>query len=854
MRELNSDYEEHLGQVDEPVTGTCEWVLSHKSWRQWYTKKGPALLWFTADAGCGKSVIAKFLVGNLQSSLQSGSKNHICYFFFKEGLEDQDNASAALSAVLHQLCSTQRKLIKHVMAKYTRVSKRAFHRFTSLWQVLMAILSDPTTQDIVWILDGLDECERKSLDEFIKALAMFFDSSTVDIHCDIKIILLSRPHNSIQQKLRLCSMEEGEDWAALPEATSNMVRLAAEEESAAIAKDITRFVLSNIAEFGHNSDLLPDILRQLKDRLINGADFTFLWISLVIKLVRDTETDGISIMQLQYILSTTNLDDVYERLLSNRVLPLKARKALMLVLAAVRPLTLAEICVAIEVHQDHMGENVQARSVLAAYMAANLDNSTMKQVKDSQQVKVYTMTAEQPWRTEDNERMKSTAAFRFRSSAAMSNLSDLKSALHKPCSSHLRQICGHFLRIRSGKVYLVHQTAREFLLSKGVAMSRYAFLKENWPWELLLHDHQQRNEIKNLGNNMTRDKGKLPLPWRHSILLEDANLYLLHICVDYLKLFEFDVELHTDSWTESSLINYLKACRKDLPRALFKYAALHWVDHYRPARQALDYMFDEMLKPHNPLFKIWIRLHPTWTTEEERSKLEKGGIFICNRRRGDETGVHEISMAGSSAKRDEEPRVVSQGTEGFESVLDHFNLTFAEEMESCDQELLAGERYWKQYEDRAVLLDEDAELDDQSDVTFRDTPVYGYNEASSRIPDRINFFRSQYRKRILESYEELSNPLSPAAGNPTRSLAYKQQLEDEEKHLSANSVQTGGFLKKRNDGSTATEPESGENICEITFVRQHVAKYGPGRSDPAVKVEVRDYLNQFLPATRDSER
>ncbi|KAF4985638.1 hypothetical protein FDECE_16421 [Fusarium decemcellulare] len=88
LRELNSDYDGHLGQVEDPVSGTCEWILSHEKWHRWDSLRQSALLWITADAGCGKSVIAKFLAYHFLSREETRREKHVCYFFFKEGLKN----------------------------------------------------------------------------------------------------------------------------------------------------------------------------------------------------------------------------------------------------------------------------------------------------------------------------------------------------------------------------------------------------------------------------------------------------------------------------------------------------------------------------------------------------------------------------------------------------------------------------------------------------------------------------------------------------------------------------------------------------------------------------------------------
>ncbi|KXH30114.1 ankyrin repeat protein [Colletotrichum simmondsii] len=357
LRELNSEYENHLDQIDDPIPKTCEWVTSHEIWTLWDSVPGSALLWISADAGCGKSVVAKYLVDFFQKRTFSAHLHtHVCYFFFKEGLENQDNASSAVSAVLHQLLSNQSRVMHHAMAKYLSMPKSSFRRFPTLWSILLATMDDRNTKDMVFILDGLDECEEKSLDELVKALADFFQSRkelTAESRPACKIILLSRPLNSVERKFGLRSGSGNLNISSQDSKNGSSFRLSAEEESVSVAKDIAHFVISKVSDLGQQSELSTEILDRLKKRLISNADYTCLWVSLVLNIVKEAEVDGISMDQIEAILATTKLEDVYEKLLSGRASPLKTRKVLLLILAAVRPLTLDELCGAVEVNQDY---------------------------------------------------------------------------------------------------------------------------------------------------------------------------------------------------------------------------------------------------------------------------------------------------------------------------------------------------------------------------------------------------------------------------------------------------------------------------------------------------------------------
>ncbi|KAI3550592.1 ankyrin repeat protein [Colletotrichum filicis] len=381
---LNSDYEDQLHQIDDRIPNTCEWIMSHEIWRQWDSAAGPSLLWITGDAGCGKSVIAKFLIEHFEERNSSSRFHaHVCYFFFKEGLDDQDNASSAVSALIHQILSKQRRLRKRAVDKYRSMPEKDLLHFSTLWSILVAAVQDPNGENTMWVLDGLDECDEKSLEGLIKALAGFMQSqkpAPTIARPACKIILLSRPLNSVERWLRLRSNPSGYNLEKTPGKDSQCFRLSAEEQSASIARDVTLFVKSKISHLGQQSELTAATLRRLEQQLINRADYTFLWVSLVMSIIEEVEVDGISMSQIETILATTKLEDVYEKLLSRRIASLKTRKVLLLILAAVRPLTLDELCVAVEIYQDYHqqeGEEKLERAVKnskAPYLQENANH------------------------------------------------------------------------------------------------------------------------------------------------------------------------------------------------------------------------------------------------------------------------------------------------------------------------------------------------------------------------------------------------------------------------------------------------------------------------------------------------
>src|SRR5882724_2259326 len=90
-----SDYERYKDRNPFPVKGTCQWFLRHTNYVTWRDSLNSSLLWVSADPGCGKSVLSRFLADR---ELQATRNRTICYFFFKDDNEDQKTATTALCA------------------------------------------------------------------------------------------------------------------------------------------------------------------------------------------------------------------------------------------------------------------------------------------------------------------------------------------------------------------------------------------------------------------------------------------------------------------------------------------------------------------------------------------------------------------------------------------------------------------------------------------------------------------------------------------------------------------------------------------------------------------------------------
>lgn len=132
----------------------------------------------------------------------------------------------------------------------------------------------------------------------------------------------------------------------------------------------------------------------------------------------------------------------------------------------------------------------------------------------------------------------------------------------------LRQLCGLFFSIYHGRIYFLHQTAREFLLNKS-ALSASASPTARW--------HQ-------------------------SIHMDHAHAILAEVCVIYLQFFESDA-IDVGNGNDDLCESY----------ALLKYAASYWAEHFGKASYTADRDIashtKEICGDNSRSFSIWMSVY-----------------------------------------------------------------------------------------------------------------------------------------------------------------------------------------------------------------------------------------------------
>ncbi|KAK4144037.1 uncharacterized protein C8A04DRAFT_28380 [Dichotomopilus funicola] len=323
----DDSYEWYKGRVEDRVEGTCEWFLKHENFQSWLKRDtGPLLV--SADPGCGKSVLAKYLIDRV---LPSRGEANTCYFFFKD--QDQNTLSQALCALLHQLFSQQPALICHAMPGFAENGFKIVTNTKLLWDILEAATEDSAAKPTTFVLDALDECVETDFRELMRQLTAFFVGKSVASR-RVKFLLTGRPYSTVLSGFR-------ELVDAFP-----YIRIPGEDEnhSDAISNEVDHVIRHRVRKL----DLSKHIEGYLEQRLVNVVHRTYLWVYLVFDYLQaegfQKTKMGVDLV-LQNIPTTVN--HAYEKILARHKDSPIAQRIFSIILAASRPLTMAEMNVAV---------------------------------------------------------------------------------------------------------------------------------------------------------------------------------------------------------------------------------------------------------------------------------------------------------------------------------------------------------------------------------------------------------------------------------------------------------------------------------------------------------------------------
>ncbi|GKZ38373.1 hypothetical protein AbraIFM66950_010530 [Aspergillus brasiliensis] len=520
---FTSRYEDHKDRNQDRIEGTCEWSTTHPLFTGWKESEASNLLWISADPGCGKSVLVKYLIDHV---VPTTNDRTTCYFFFKSDSSEQQSASNALCALLRQLL-LQRPALREVhqwaSERYAIDGSQLINSFSALWDILIKVTATEDKQ-VVCILDALDECAGGDRPQLTQALDKFYRSERRK--GALKFLITSRPYAHIQREFQLLKN-------SFP-----TIHLSGKDDAEAnkIEREINLVVQKRVEEIGAKLQLEEYEQSFLQDQLLLIPNRTYLWVTLIFDVIENSLSyTNNKVRQIIKTLPRT-VDEAYERILNQSPDQAKARRLLHVVVGATRPLTIKEmrIALAVDLRLQKHGE---------------LD-------------------------LEPEGRFATT----------------------------VRNLCGLFVTIVDSKIYLLHQTAKEFLVPRTQpAELPGTSSAPSFPESADKEGHCMETKLH----------------WKHSLPSVNSNRIVLEICLSYLLLDTFE---HDPERDEIDGPGQRESPINDRGEYDFlDYSAKSWTIHFRNAMVQKDApllpLAREICDPQSPRLKAWLRV--CWEMEGE---------------------------------------------------------------------------------------------------------------------------------------------------------------------------------------------------------------------------------------------
>ncbi|KAK6063074.1 ankyrin repeat protein [Seiridium cupressi] len=262
---------------------------------------------------------------------------------------------------------------------------------------------------------------------------------------------------------------------------------------------------------------------------------------------------GKSRRELDAILRNRDIYTVYAELLAMRSNATNARKMLSILLVATRPLTVPGMSITLAVNIN--------RSILDPMKRFNSDPMTFK---------------------------------------------DLEYDLVYPFETHLKSVCGNFVRIIRNRIYLIHKTARESLLrtetskhgkhlTTSLPLSWDDHVSTSLDDDILMPTPRREATC----DNDTGPQVMFHSPWQHSFSLLESNRMALHICITFIYMLGRKCGVAPLGKPRRATEDFLE------------YTAQSWARHFSVVREKIPptdlKYYENLCHPAFPGFDTWTK-------------------------------------------------------------------------------------------------------------------------------------------------------------------------------------------------------------------------------------------------------
>ena len=335
-------YAERKDRNIPALDGTCQWFVQHSRFLNWKNRSDAGLLWVSADPGCGKSVLSRYLIDKVLCVYQDRT---ICYFFFKDDFVDQRSCSNAMCAMLRQLLIQRPELQQNdVFLKFAQDGEKFKTSFRDLWNVFLILCAKLTTGAVICIFDALDECERSDRALLIQAISQSYGQIQ---QLRVKFLITSRPYGEIKDVF----------YTLISKHPTVHLSGESELEAEQISKEIDIVIKHRIHLLSKLRSLTQKEEAYLVERFTSVPHRTYLWAYLTMDIIETTP--GLTKGHLEQVLGKLpqTVYEAYEKILNRSSDTERTRLLLQILIAAQRPMSLQEVSLLLCMQEHHQVED-----------------------------------------------------------------------------------------------------------------------------------------------------------------------------------------------------------------------------------------------------------------------------------------------------------------------------------------------------------------------------------------------------------------------------------------------------------------------------------------------------------------
>lgn len=308
--------------IEDAHLDTCGWLLRHDMFQEWLnidtsSRKAQKFLWLKGKPGAGKSTIMKHVYNSLK---RDGDCVVIAFFFNARGSNLEKSTQGLYRSLLYQLLGqipALQTILDDIDLGHDPSANEQWPRalLEKLLKDALDLLGD---NNVIFMIDALDECPTSDVRDMVDLFDDVLCATTSQLTPRLKLCLSSRhyPHINIKNgiEITLESQKEHED-------------------------DIRSYIESRISYF----DLLE--MDELRETILLRSSGIFLWVILVVKILRDEYEDG-NVHTLQERLDNTpqRLEELLEQIVDmGHGVDRQFVLCMQWVLFAEQPLTVSEL-------------------------------------------------------------------------------------------------------------------------------------------------------------------------------------------------------------------------------------------------------------------------------------------------------------------------------------------------------------------------------------------------------------------------------------------------------------------------------------------------------------------------------